>query len=82
MKGTEKQIKWAREIRTRKTIEMIDGLEEEVKLWRKDGVPEADIADAKAQFEAQINLVKEKDSAKWWIENRNTWWFYLASPRK
>lgn len=81
LKGSEKQIKWAEEIRQ----DMLKALEEKQNLnnhadyieegskkagqWEK---VEKAVGDFRTVFKKVEELVNSEDSAKWFIENRNT----------
>lgn len=70
LQGTEKQVAWAEKIRA----EQINSLEFSLKEF-KANVETAKFKEAPMQIISKIELsleeIKTKDSAKWWIDNRN-----------
>lgn len=67
MNGTEKQVKWALDIRR----EAIAWVERNVQILKEDGLPEDYAKDLQEKVSA---LIEERQEAKWWIENRRTHW--------
>lgn len=63
MNGTEKQVKWAEDIRQ----EAIEWAERNIQILKEDGLPEDYAQDIQGKATALINGRKE---AKYWIENR------------
>lgn len=72
MKGTEKQIKWANDIKA-KFLEKLEGVTLE-QLQETDGVhllrPGRNYKNLEKHFDEAINLVKENQESKFFIENR------------
>lgn len=63
MNGTEKQIKWAEDIRR----EAIGWVERNVQILKEDGLPEDYAKDLQERVSA---LIEGKQEAKWWIDRR------------
>ena len=72
MKGTEKQIKWAGDIRARKLAEiakMLAWAEAEATKQGKD--TPAEIASMMAEYHALETKVAAQDMATWWIDRQD-----------
>ena len=63
LKGTEKQVAWAEKIRA----EQINNLKFSIKDFKTKGM----LAFILEKMEVLLAEIEVKDSAKWWIENKN-----------
>jgi hypothetical protein len=71
MNGSEKQVKWAEEIKSAVMQKMTAYRSKLESAWNEDGVP----VDAPHRVKATTNYdeclayLNSKDNAKWWIDN-------------
>lgn len=63
MNGTEKQIKWAKDIRQ----EAIEWAERNIAILKEEGLPEDYAQDLQGKA---TTLINGRNEAKYWIENR------------
>lgn len=68
--GSEKQIAWAEDLRTKKIAALEAHLENVYAYARKKGMSEEKIAEQKVGIDANLAKLTAKTSAAWWIEFR------------
>lgn len=69
MKGTEKQIKWAEQIKAEKIEYLKDRLNQMIK--ENKSAPADQIDKIKNQCQMAIEEFDKQDDSKFWIDNRN-----------
>lgn len=76
MKGTEKQIKWANEIKGEFLATMHTYLNNMIQ--KNATAPTEQIEKIKQQEKFAISAAEKQDDAKWWIDNGRTHWQIVA----
>ena len=71
MKGSEKQVKWAEDIKATQMSKLADFRAMMVKMAKDQNVSPENQATVFGQIDRATDAIKQVDSAIWWIDTRS-----------